>query len=63
MNGFKKDIVSILSTVAQAPPECANCVAFCTEGRISCECRGDFHPDTCEYSSCFEEDDGNGSDE
>ena len=55
MNELRKDIVLILSAVAQAPPECADCVAFCAEGRISCECGGDFHPNTCEYSSCFEE--------
>lgn len=51
--GFVKDILDILSAVATAPPECSECVAFCAEGRISCECRGDFHPKTCEHSSCY----------
>ena len=50
-----KDVMRILSSVAIAPPECAQCVAFCTEGRISCECRGDFHPDTCENSLSYDE--------
>lgn len=55
MNGKTKDIMSILSAVAIAPPECSECVAYCAEGRMSCECRGDFHPKTCEYSSCYDE--------
>ena len=55
MEGFKKDILAIFSAVAVAPKECAECVAYCAEGRISCECRGDFHPRTCEYSSCYSE--------
>lgn len=54
-NGKIKDMMDILSAVVVAPPECSECVAFCAEGRISCECRGDFHPDTCEYSLCYEE--------
>jgi hypothetical protein len=53
MKGFAKDILDIVSAVTIAPPECSECVAFCAEGRISCECRGDFHPKTCEYSSCY----------
>lgn len=53
MEGFIKDISAIFSAVAIAPPECSECVAFCAEGRISCECRGNFHPKTCEYSSCY----------
>ena len=57
MDGNTKDIIRILSAVAMAPPECSECVAFCAEGRISCECRGDFHPKTCEYSVCYEESD------
>ena len=55
MDGKTKDIMGIISAVAIAPPECSDCVAYCEEGRISCECRGDFHPKTCEYSSCYEE--------
>ena len=57
MDGNTKDIIMILSAVAMAPPECSECVAFCAEGRISCECRGDFHPKTCEHSLCYEESD------
>ena len=53
MKGLVKDISDILSVIAMAPSECSDCVAFCTEGRITCECRGDFHPQTCEYSSCY----------
>jgi len=55
MQGRTKDIMGILSAVATAPAECSECVAFCAEGRISCDCRGDFHPKTCENSSCYEE--------
>lgn len=55
MNEKTKDIMSIISAVAIAPLECSDCVAYCAEGRISCECRGDFHPKTCEYSSCYVE--------
>jgi hypothetical protein len=55
MKGFTKDIVAVFSAVAVAPPGCADCVAYCAEGRISCDCRGDFHPQTCENSSCYEE--------
>ena len=50
---MNKDVVCILSAVATAPPECEQCVSFCAEGRISCECRGDFHPDTCENSLSY----------
>lgn len=53
MKGFVKDTLNIISAVAIAPPECSDCVAFCEEGKISCECRGDFHPKTCEHSSCY----------
>ena len=55
MNGFAKDVLPIFSAIATAPPECEDCVAFCAEGRISCDCRGDFHPKTCEHSACYEE--------
>ena len=55
MDGKTKDIMEILLAVAMSPPECSECVAFCAEGRISCECRGDFHPKTCEHSLCYEE--------
>lgn len=55
IKGKTKDIIEILSAVSAAPPECEECVSFCAEGRISCECYGDFHPDTCEYSSCAED--------
>jgi hypothetical protein len=58
MDGKTKDMMGIISTVAIAPPECSECVAYCAEGRISCECRGDFHSKTCEYSSCYEESEG-----
>lgn len=54
MDRKTKDIMSIISAVAIAPLECSDCVAYCAEGRISCECRGDFHPKTCEYSSYYE---------
>jgi hypothetical protein len=54
MDGITKDIMGIISAVTIAPQECSECVAFCAEGRISCECRGDFHPKTCEHSSCYE---------
>lgn len=55
MNGKTKDIIGIISAVSIAPLECSECVAYCAEGRISCECRGDFHPKTCAYSLCYEE--------
>ena len=55
MSGFEKDVLNILSAVAQAPPECEQCVSFCAEGNISCDCRGDFHPKTCEYSLAYVE--------
>ena len=55
MNGYTKDTLAILSAIKCAPPECADCVAFCAEGHISCECRGDFHPETCECSSIYTE--------
>ena len=54
IKGKAKDIIEILSAVSIAPPECEECVSFCAEGRISCECCGDFHPETCEYSSYSE---------
>jgi hypothetical protein len=54
MKGIEKDILPIWSAVMIAPPECSECVAFCAEVKISCECRGDFHPKTCEHSSCYE---------
>lgn len=50
-----KEVMSIFSAVKEAPPACAECVAFCAEGRISCECRGDFHPNTCEHSLSYVE--------
>ena len=50
---MNRDVVCILSAVATAPLECEQCVSFCAEGRISCECRGDFHPDTCENSLSY----------
>lgn len=56
MNGKAKDIIDILSAVATAPPECERCVSFCAEARISCECRGDFHPNDCEHSLSYKED-------
>ncbi len=52
MNTKMKDMFNLLSAVAVAPPECSECVAYCAEGNISCECRGDFHPKTCECSLC-----------
>lgn len=52
---MKETNLEIISAIAYAPPECSECVAFCQEGHISCECRGDFHPKTCEHSSCYEE--------
>lgn len=52
---LQKDILSILSVITKAPPACAECVAFCQEGHISCNCRGDFHPETCECSSIYKE--------
>lgn len=52
---MKESVFGILSAVSKAPPECSECVAFCQEGHISCECRGDFHPKTCEHSSYYEE--------
>lgn len=55
MNEMTKDTLRLLSAIAIAPPECEQCVSFCEEGRISCECRGDFHPKTCEHSLCYEE--------
>ena len=58
MSGKVKDVVCVLSAVAKAPPACEQCVAFCAEGRISCECRGDFHPDTCENSLSYDENAG-----
>lgn len=51
----EQEILSILTAISKAPQECSDCVAFCQEGHISCECRGDFHPKTCEHSSCYEE--------
>ena len=48
-------LMCILSAVAMAPPECERCISFCAEGRISCECQGDFHPDTCENSLSYDE--------
>ncbi len=55
MDGKVKNIMGILSAVAVAPSECSECVAFCAEGRISCDCRGDFHPKTCENSLYYNE--------
>ena len=55
MDGKRKDMLGFLSAVLHAPSECSECVAFCQEGHISCECRGDFHPKTCEHSLCYEE--------
>jgi hypothetical protein len=57
MDAITKDMLSILTAVAAAPPECAQCVSYCAEGMISCDCRGDFHPKTCENSSCYVEPD------
>lgn len=52
MNAKIKGMLNVLSAVAVAPPECSECVTYCAEGNISCECRGDFHPETCEHSLC-----------
>lgn len=37
-----KEIMDIFSSIAQFPPECSDCVAFCAEGRISVPCNGDW---------------------
>lgn len=40
------EIASILSTIGNAPPECAECIAYHEEGHISAPCGGDFD---CEW--------------
>ncbi len=40
------ELASILFAVGNAPPECAECIAYCQEGHISVPCDGDFD---CDY--------------
>lgn len=48
LNTRQREMLSMLSALAHAPSECAECVAYCEEGHISCPCNGDF-PKDCEY--------------
>lgn len=50
LNTIQREMLSMLRAIAYAPPECADCVAYCEEGYISCPCNGDF-PKDCEYRS------------
>lgn len=35
-----KDMLHLLTVISEAPPECADCYAFCEEGKIGLPCRG-----------------------
>ena len=59
VNARAKEIIEILVAVGEAPPECADCAAFCAEGHISYPCKGDFDCDWLrEQRGEVEEDNG-----
>lgn len=50
-----KEEMRILGAIGNCPPECADCAAFCEEGRLGVPCQGSF-PEICEYKSNYVED-------
>lgn len=42
-----EDILHLLTVIAEAPSKCADCYAFCEEGKIGLPCEG-YYPN-CPY--------------